>query len=185
MLKALSFFPKYAKVCLLCLAFTLVPQWSDANYKLTLHEFVSLIPNWEVPVNSHPTIVGDGGLAYGYFQIHAVMVQDYNRITGSNVSHEVAFDPEFSWKIAYTVLLHYSKHIHSLGYEVKIDHWLFIWNGGGGAWKRVEYPRNDQKQINLNNYRSRAYPIINQYINEQTKRRKPTQRAQEPVRWTI
>jgi hypothetical protein len=54
---------------------------------------------------------------------------------------------------------------------------LFIWNGGGGAWKRVENPQADQKQINLNTYRSRATPIINNYINGKEKRRKPTERT--------
>jgi hypothetical protein len=79
--------------------------------------------------------VGDGGLAYGLYQIHQVMVDDYNRITGQNVAHEVAFDPNFSNHIAYTVLAHYKAHIERLGKQVTVDHLLFIWNGGGGAWK--------------------------------------------------
>ena len=161
---------------MLCLASTLVPAWSNAN-ELKLHEFVSLIPYWEVPRGSPPTVVGDAGLAYGYFQIHEIMVEDYNRISGSKLKHEAAFDPRLSWQIAYTVLLHYSRHIQSLGHEVTLDHWLFIWNGGGGAWRRVDNPINDRKQFNLNRYRKRAYPIIINYLNEQEKRRKPTKRT--------
>ncbi len=177
--KVLSFFQKYAKVCLLCLASTLAPQWSNADpVKLSLNEFVSLIPSWEVPYNSPNTIVGDGGLAYGIYQIHQVMVDDYNRITGQNVAHEVAFDPYFSHHIAYTVLAHYKAHIERLGKQVTVDHLLFIWNGGGGAWIRVHHPRKDQKQINLTRYRNRAIPIIINYINEQEKRRKPPKRTQ-------
>lgn len=165
---------------MLCLAFTLAPLWLSANNEnkaISLHEFVALIPLWEVPQGSHPTIVGDGGLAYGVYQIHQVMVDDYNRITGSKVSHSVAFDPDFSFIIAFKVLSHYSAHIRSCGKEVTINHLLFIWNGGGGAWKRVENPQNDQKQLNLNTYKSRAIPIIKEYMNGKEKRRQPKERA--------
>jgi hypothetical protein len=155
----------------------LVPQWSNANPTITLHEFVSLIPSWEVPRGSNPRIVGDGGMAYGLFQIHQIMVEDYNRITGDTKTHQDAFDPEISRHIAYTVLSHYKAHIERLNKPVTTDHLLFIWNGGGGAWKRVENPINDKKQFNLNTYRSRATPIINNYINAKEKRRKPTERT--------
>jgi hypothetical protein len=122
--------------------------------------------------------MGDGGLAYGLFQIHQVMVDDYNRITGQNMAHEAAFDPKFSHHLAYTVLSHYKTHIERLGKQVTTDHLLFIWNGGGGAWIRVHHPKNDQKQKNLIRYKNRATPIIIKYINEQAKRRKPKEGAQ-------
>jgi len=176
-----SFYQKFAKVCLLCLAFTLAPLWLNANNEkqtISLQEFVSLIPLWEVPQGSHPTIVGDEGLAYGLFQIHKIMVDDYNRITGSKVAHSVAFDPNFSFLIAFKVLSHYSKHIRSCGEEVTINHLLFIWNGGGGAWTRVNNPIDDQKQKNLLRYKSRALPIIKNYINGKEKRRQPKERTQ-------
>ena len=92
------------------------------------------------------------------------MVDDYNRITGEKLSHEDVFDSRVGWTVAYRVLEHYSKHIHSLGHEVKVDHWLFIWNGGGGAWKRVDNPIDDQKQKNLQRYRNRARIIIYEYL---------------------
>ena len=177
---ASSFYQRFAKVCLLCLAFTLAPLWLNANTqkKISLHEFVSLIPLWEVPHDSPPTIVGDKGRAYGLFQIHKIMVEDYNRITGSRVPHSVAFDARFSFVIAYTVLEHYSKHIRERGEEVSIFHLLFIWNGGGGAWKRVHNPKDDRKQNNLINYTNRALPIINNYINGKEKRRQPPKGTQ-------
>jgi hypothetical protein len=177
---ASSYFQKFAKVCLLFLAFTLGAPWLSAKTpkQISLHEFVSLIPLWEVPHNSHPTIVGDEGRAYGVYQIHKIMVDDYNRITGSKVSHSVAFDPNFSFVIAFKVLQHYSEHIRKCGENVTITHLLFIWNGGGGAWKRVHNPKDDEKQNNLIRYTSRAIPIINDYINEQEKRRKPSEGTQ-------
>tara|TARA_X000000950_G_scaffold249008_1_gene308532 strand:+ start:432 stop:824 length:393 start_codon:yes stop_codon:yes gene_type:complete len=130
-----------------------------------------------VPRGSPNNIVGDDGLAFGWYQITDVMVQDYNRIADKSLTHEDAFDPKTSWLIAFTVLAHYSKYIYSLGYEVKIDHWLYIWNGGGSAWWRVDTPIDDPKQKNLERYRERARPFIQQYLNEKAKRRKPSERA--------
>ena len=109
--KVLSFYLKLGKVCLLCLAFTLVPLWLNANtkkYQLYLNEFVSLIPLWEVPLNSPPDIIGDEGLGYGHYQIHQIMVDDYNRITGHDLAHEDVFDTRVGWAVAHTVLAHYS-----------------------------------------------------------------------------
>ena len=106
------------------------------------------------------------------------MVRDYNRITGSSVSHSVAFDPNFSFVIAFKVLEHYSAHIKKQGEKVTISHLLYIWNGGGGAWTRVHNPIDDQKQRNLIRYRNRAIPIIINYINGKEKRRKPSERTQ-------
>ena len=155
---------------MLCFLFTSAPAWSN-DESISLHDFAALIPLWEVPKGSPYTIIGDGGYGYGWYQIHQVMVDDYNRITGKDVAHEVAFDPAFSHHIAVTVLAHYAKHITSQGITLKIDHLLFIWNGGGNAWRRVENPINDKKQRNLERYKSRATPILKQYFNEQKKRR--------------
>lgn len=138
----------------------------QADTSITLKDFVKLIPKWEVYPDSPYDVVGDNGAAYGHYQIHKVMVDDYNRITGSNATHTDAFDPVVGERIAYAVLSHYAKHIQASGVTPTADHMLFIWNGGGGAWKRVENPQADQKQINLNAYRSRATPIITKYLNE-------------------
>jgi hypothetical protein len=151
----------------------LVPQWLNAK-ELTLNEFVKLIPKWEAPEGSHVTITGDNGHSYGLYQISKIMVDDYNRITGNQVSHVVAFDPLFSARIAYAVLEHYSGQILVEGYQPNTKHWLYIWNGGGGAWRRVHDPINDRKQFNLERYANIAYKHINKYQNEK-KRRKSSQ----------
>jgi len=135
----------------------------QADTSITLKDFVKLIPKWEVYPDSPHDVVGDNGAAYGHYQIHKVMVDDYNRITGSKASHTDVFDPAFGQRVAYAVLKHYAKHIQASGVTPTADHMLFIWNGGGSAWKRVENPINDQKQINLNRYRAKALPIINQF----------------------
>ena len=151
----------------------LVAGCCPATPSITLKDFVKLIPQWEVYPDSPYDVVGDNGAAYGHYQIHKVMVDDYNRITGSKASHTDVFDPVFGEMVAYAVLKHYAKHIQASGVTPTADHMLFIWNGGGGAWKRVENPINDQKQINLNTYRSRATPIITKYLNEKKRRQSP------------
>lgn len=145
----------------------------QASPSITLEDFVKLIPKWEVYPDSPHDVVGDNGAAYGHYQIHKVMVDDYNRITGSKASHTDVFDPAFGQRVAYAVLRHYAKHIQSTGVTPTADHMLFIWNGGGGAWKRVENPINDKKQFNLNTYKRRATPIINNYLNEKKRRQSP------------
>lgn len=167
---------------MLCLASTLVPQWSNAK-EITLNEFIKLIPQWETPKGSHATITGDDGHAYGLYQITKIMVDDFNRISGNQVAHVVAFDPLFSARIAKTVLSHYSRQILASGETPNTDHWLYIWNGGGSAWKRVNSPIRDQKQTNLELYKSRADYIINTYKNEQTER-KSEEETQIRQRWT-
>ncbi len=141
----------------------LLTSCCPAAPSITLKDFVKLIPQWEVYPDSPHDVVGDNGAAYGHYQIHKVMVDDYNRITGSKASHTDVFDPAFGQRVAYAVLRHYAKHIQASGVTPTADHMLFIWNGGGSAWKRVENPINDQKQINLNRYRAKALPIINQF----------------------
>lgn len=100
--------------------------------------------------------------ANGCLQIRPIMLADYVRITGdSSIQHEDLISTgtsdiytarKLSYKVAEAVLEHYMRHIQRKGYEVYVKHLVFIWNGGGSAWKRVEYPRADNKQSNLERY---------------------------------
>ena len=136
---------------------------------ISIEEFASLIPEWEVAANDPDTIVGDNGRAYGRFQIHKVMVDDYNRIAGKTAKHSDTFDPKFSKELAKVVLAHYAKHIHNQGIKPNTDHLLYIWNGGGGAWKRVENPVDDMKQRNLKVYRSKATVVLRNFRSAKSK----------------
>ena len=131
-----------------------------ANDNLSLSQFVSKIPLWEVYPNSSPKVIGDNGKAFGYYQITSIMVKDYNRITGKTLVHTDCFDPTISKEIAYTVLSHYSAYIKRQGIEPTVKHWLFIWNGGGGAWRRVHNPLHDNKQLRLEAYSKRAMTFL-------------------------
>ena len=165
--------------------FNFLTQGVKANELPSLYfqEFVHLIPLWEVLPNSPQDVVGDNGRAYGYYQITPIMVADFNRISGKNYTHEDCFDYKKSKEIAEVVLTHYAKHIQSKGITLKVDHLLFIWNGGGGAWRRVEYPIKDMKQLRLERYRDRAMVFITLFLNEKKEtQRKHEKRAQEPIR---
>jgi aromatic ring hydroxylase len=100
--------------------------------------------------------------ANGCLQIRPIMLADYVRITGDHsIKHsdlistgtsDIYTARKLSYKVAEAVLEHYMRHIERKGYEVYVKHLVFIWNGGGSAWKRVEYPRGDNKQNNLERY---------------------------------
>jgi hypothetical protein len=131
-----------------------------ANDNLSLSQFVSKIPLWEVYPNSTPKVIGDNGKAFGHYQITSIMVKDYNRIAGKTLVHKDCFDPKISKEIAFTVLTHYSAYIKRQGITPTVKHWLFIWNGGGGAWRRVHTPINDNKQLRLEAYSKRAMTFL-------------------------
>ena len=90
--------------------------------------------------------------ALGCLQIRPIMVADYNRITGEQLSHSAVFSREVSYNIATEVFLHYMKGIE----YPTAKHLAFIWNGGGSAWKRVDYPLQDIKQKRLEAYWSKV-----------------------------
>ena len=102
----------------------------------------------QVESNGRSSEIGDAGKAYGILQIHGIMIQDYNRIAKADLVHSDAFSPEVSYIVCRTVLTHYLQDIKC----PTLKHVAFIWNGGGGARHRVEHPRNDSKQSNLNEY---------------------------------
>lgn len=136
--------------------------------EITLNEFIQSIPLWEVPEGADKYIKGDGGKSVGYWQISQPMVDDYIRISKDKITLQDCYHQEVATKVARCVFSHYIKHIRKSGEAVQIDHLLFIWNGGGSAWRRVHYPKNDQKQLNLERYRERAYRKLGIYEKKKT-----------------
>ncbi len=103
--------------------------------------------------------IGDAGKAYGCLQIHAVMVQDFNRITGKRYTHHDAFCRSKSIEMAQATLTHYRRHIEATtGRKASVRDLARIWNGGGSAWK----PQNTQKEKALQKYFSK---VLNEYAN--------------------
>ena len=102
----------------------------------------------EVESNRNPYAINKQENALGCLQIRPIMIADYNRITKENLSHDVAYNRAMAYIIASTIFNHYMKGIEN----PNAKHLAFIWNGGGSAWKRVDNPKNDQKQKNLDSY---------------------------------
>jgi hypothetical protein len=94
--------------------------------------------------------------AIGVLQIRPIMVADYNRIYKTNFEHSVAWDVDASRMIAIGIFSHYSKNID----KPNAKHFAFIWNGGGSAWRRVDAPKNDQKQVNLEKYWRKVSTVL-------------------------
>jgi hypothetical protein len=94
------------------------------------------------------TISGTRENALGCLQIRPIMLADYNRITGENLTHDVAYNRAMAYIIASTIFNHYIKGIDA----PNAKHLAFIWNGGGSAWRRVANPKDDNKQKMLDAY---------------------------------
>jgi hypothetical protein len=101
-----------------------------------------------VESNGKSDAINESENAIGALQIRPIMIADYNRITNQNFSHDIAYNRAFAYIVAQEIFSHYMKGIEN----PTAKHLAFIWNGGGSAWKRVDNPKNDQKQKNLDRY---------------------------------
>jgi len=102
----------------------------------------------KVESNQNPYAINKKENALGCLQIRPIMVADYNRITGQNLPHNVAYNRAMAYIIAQEIFYHYMKGIEN----PTAKHLAFIWNGGGSAWRRVDSPRSDLKQERLDLY---------------------------------
>ena len=117
-----------------------------AEASVTITDVINAIE--EVESNRDPYAINAKENALGCLQIRPIMIADYNRITKENLSHDIAYNRAMAYIIASTIFNHYMKGIEN----PNAKHLAFIWNGGGSAWKRVDNPKNDQKQKNLDLY---------------------------------
>lgn len=120
--------------------------FTGKTYSATISEFLTALE--KVESNCNVEAFNESENALGCLQIRPIMVQDYNRIYGTNIKHSEVKDRKVSHRIAIGIFKHYSKNIQ----QPNAKHFAFMWNGGGGAWKRVNNPKQDRKQTNLENY---------------------------------
>lgn len=102
----------------------------------------------KVESNKNPYAINKAENAIGSLQIRPIMIDDYNRISGEDLPHNVAYNRAMAYIIAQEIFYHYMKGIEN----PTAKHLAFIWNGGGSAWTRVDNPKNDKKQKNLDLY---------------------------------
>jgi len=118
----------------------------EAEASVTITDVIYAIE--EVESNRNPYAINEKENALGCLQIRPIMIADYNRITGEDLAHDVAYNRSMAYIIAQEIFFHYMKGIEN----PTAKHLAFIWNGGGGAWRRVDNPQSDQKQKNLDIY---------------------------------
>ena len=119
-------------------------QKTEAN--VTITDVIYAIE--ELESNRDPYAINIKENALGCLQIRPMMVADYNRITGEDLPHDVAYNRSMAYIIASTIFNHYIKDIKN----PNAKHLAFIWNGGGGARHRVDNPKKDRKQKMLDAY---------------------------------
>ena len=127
-------------------AFAIMQCSKKAEASVTITDVIYAIE--EVESNRDPYAINIKENALGCLQIRPMMVADYNRITGEDLPHDVAYNRSMSYIIASTIFNHYIKGIEN----PTAKHLAFIWNGGGGAWRRVDNPKDDRKQKMLDAY---------------------------------
>ena len=88
-----------------------------------------------------PGLVGDHGRALGALQIHQEVIQDVNRIYGTQYTHRSALAPRHARRICELYVRHYA------GPGASPERIARIWNGGPGGprkpatvfyWRRVK-----------------------------------------------
>ena len=127
-------------------AFAIMQCSKKVEASITVTDVIHAIE--KVESNRDPYAINKQENALGCLQIRPIMIADYNRITEENLSHNIAYNRSMAYIIASTIFNHYMKGIEN----PNAKHLAFIWNGGGSAWKRVDNPKNDQKQKNLDLY---------------------------------
>jgi hypothetical protein len=133
-------------VILIGLLFLCVKCSSQAFANLDVIDVIEAIEI--VESNKNPYAINIKENAIGSLQIRPIMIADYNRISGEDLPHDVAYNKAMAYIIAQEIFFHYMKGIKN----PTAKHLAFIWNGGGSAWKRVDNPKNDLKQKNLDLY---------------------------------
>ena len=106
----------------------------------------------KVESNGNEIAYNESEKALGCLQIRPIMLADYNRIYGTSLTHDQMKSRSTSHLVAIGIFHHYGKYIERNGETTNAKHLAFIWNGGGSAWKRVNNPRDDRKQTNLETY---------------------------------
>ena len=119
---------------------------SSLNAGVSILDVITAIE--KVESNQDKYAINEKENALGCLQIRPIMVKDYNRIAGEDLPHEAVYNRSTAYIIAHTIFSHYMKGID----KPNAKHLAFIWNGGGSAWRRVEIPRNDIKQLRLEAY---------------------------------
>ena len=121
----------------LVLVATVLLAWGccKGNETASLDDILAAIAT--VESNTNDRAVGDGGKAFGRYQIWAIYVKDVNRIAGTCFSHKDAHNPEKAACMTKIYLTHYAKvYERKTGKKASAEVLCRIHNGGPDGWRK-------------------------------------------------
>lgn len=139
-----------SQIVIAIVLFLFIVLTSSGAFGATMTDLILALE--KVESNCNEFAYNESEKALGSLQIRPIMVDDYNRIYGTEFKHEQMKSRSTSHLVAIGIFHHYGKYIKRDGEKTTAKHLAFIWNGGGSAWKRVDNPKRDQKQNNLEIY---------------------------------
>jgi len=81
--------------------------------------------------------IGDGGRSHGRLQIQLCVIEDVNRIYGTDYQPESRYNPIHSADIFCKYLLYYGKYYErKTGEKATYEVLARIWNGGPNGWRK-------------------------------------------------
>lgn len=119
-------------------------QCSSNSLATTVTDVIFAIE--KVESNQNPYATNKKENALGCLQIRPIMIADYNRITGQDFPHDIAYNRAMAHIIAEEIFYHYMKGIE----KPNAKHLAFIWNGGGSAWRYVDDPNYGKPHVRKN-----------------------------------
>ena len=125
--------------------------------KIDLNTFLDAL-RWQESSHRDDVPDGDGGEAFGPYQMHEIMVKEANLLAGTNYTHEDARDPEKAHDMAKKLYYAFDKYLRGRGVEPKLSHFLAMWNGGRTGYQYVDGDAgsiknfSQEKKDNLDEY---------------------------------
>ena len=90
-----------------------------------------------VESSGNPDAIGDNGKAVGVLQIHPIVIEDVNRIYGTDFTLEDRYEINHSRNVANLYLAYWGyKYEENTGFQANTEVYARIWNGGPNGWNK-------------------------------------------------
>ncbi len=90
-----------------------------------------------VESSGNPDAIGDNGKAVGVLQIHPIVIEDVNRIYGTDFTLEDRYEIQHSRNVANLYLAYWGyKYEENTGFQANTEVYARIWNGGPNGWNK-------------------------------------------------
>ncbi len=128
-----------------------------------MHELILalLMAVSQVESGDNDRAVGDGGRSHGRLQIQLCVIEDVNRIYGTNYQPDCRYNTAAAKDIFTKYLQYYGRYYeHRTGRKATLDVLARIWNGGPNGWRKTsteKYWRQVRPLVEENSRPSRQY----------------------------